>query len=224
MKECKMIRFFDLLISITSLIFLLPFVLLITIILRFTGEGEIFYKQKRIGKNKKIFYLLKFATMNKNSPQIGSKTITIKNDPRVLPFGKILRKTKVNELPQLINIILGDMSLIGPRPLSEEVFSLYSVNVQKKISSERPGLSGIGSIVFRNEEELLENKKNTKKIYQDKIIPYKGQLELWYTENKSLYTYFLLLILTGTVLVIPLSIRKIQSFLKIPDPPKNLLN
>ena len=98
--------------------------------------------------------------MVKNSPNIGSGTITLKDDPRVLPFGKFLRKTKINELPQLINVLKGDMSFIGPRPLTNETFNYYQSSVQEKISKRkvRPGLSGIGSIFFRNEEKFIDRK------------------------------------------------------------------
>ena len=104
-----MIRFFDVLISAITLLLLLPLFLLIVILLRFTGEGEIFFLQERIGKDGKKFELFKFATMLKNSPDIGTGTVTMKNDPRVLPLGRFLRKTKINELPQLLNILFGTM-------------------------------------------------------------------------------------------------------------------
>ena len=147
-----MIRFFDVLLSAIALFILLPLFLPITILLKSTGEGEVFFLQERIGKDGKKFMLFKFATMLKNSPNIGTATVTMKNDPRVLPVGRFLRKTKINELPQLLNIFFGDMSVIGPRPLTSEAFESYSDNTKYLIKKVRPGLSGIGSIVFRAEE------------------------------------------------------------------------
>ena len=99
---------------------------------------------------------LEFATMLKDSPNIGTGTITVQNDPRVLPIGKFLRKTKINELPQLINVFTGEMSLIGPRPLTSENFSMYPKEAQNTIKKMRPGLSRVGSIIFRNEETLIK--------------------------------------------------------------------
>ena len=109
-------RIFDIIFATIALFLLSPLLIPIIIILRFTGEGEIFFIQKRIGMNKNNIKLFKFATMLKDSPNLGSGTVTLHNDPRILPFGSWLRKTKINELPQLINILIGDMSIIGPRP------------------------------------------------------------------------------------------------------------
>ena len=152
-----MIRFFDIVFCSLAIIIIAPILLPIMILLKFTGEGEIFYFQTRVGVNK-TFELIKFATMLKNSPNMGTGSITIKDDPRILPFGRFFRKTKINELPQIITVLLGDMSLVGPRPLTKENFNFYSYDVKKILKSTKPGLSGIGSIVFRNEEEILQGK------------------------------------------------------------------
>ena len=112
-------RLFDLILSFIALFFLFPFFLIISIILLFTGEGEVFYLQERIGFKNKKFKIIKFATMIKDSPNIGTGSITLRDDPRVLPIGKILRKTKINELPQIFNVIIGNMSIVGPRPQME---------------------------------------------------------------------------------------------------------
>jgi lipopolysaccharide/colanic/teichoic acid biosynthesis glycosyltransferase len=117
-----MLRVLDFGFSAIALLVLMPLLLPVCILLRFTGEGEVFYAQTRIGLNGKTFKLLKFATMLKNSPQIGAGAITVTNDPRVLPIGRFLRKTKINELPQILNILLGDMSIVGPRPLMPQQF------------------------------------------------------------------------------------------------------
>jgi lipopolysaccharide/colanic/teichoic acid biosynthesis glycosyltransferase len=186
--------------------------------LRFTGEGEVFYLQERIGKGRKPFAVKKFATMLKNSANIGTGTITIKNDPRVLPIGKILRKTKINELPQLLNILNGDMSVIGPRPLTRQTFDAYSKEVQECIVQVRPGLSGAGSIVFRDEEKLLQNVEESTLFYNEVIAPYKGQLEQWYTENNSLRTYFVLIFLTVYAVLSPSSQVFWKVFKSAPKP------
>ena len=121
----------DILISSIALIVLMPIFIPIILILKFTGEGEIFYFQERVGLNNKTIKIYKFATMLKNSEQIGSGIYTAKNDPRILPFGNFLRKTKINELPQIINILVGEISLVGPRPLIRRTFELYELSHQK---------------------------------------------------------------------------------------------
>ena len=131
-------RFFDLFFSGLALLVLSPLLVPIVLILKFSGEGEIFFLQERIGKGGEVFKLFKFATMLKDSPNIGTGTVTMKGDPRILPVGKFLRKTKINELPQLLNIFFGDMSVIGPRPLTAQTFSSYSVETQEIVKKVRP--------------------------------------------------------------------------------------
>jgi lipopolysaccharide/colanic/teichoic acid biosynthesis glycosyltransferase len=195
-----LIRFFDIIFSLLALICLLPLFLPIFFVLLSSGEGYIFYRQSRVGKEGKLFSLLKFATMLKNSPSIGAGEITLKNDPRVLPFGKFLRKTKINELPQLINILLGHISIVGPRPMVPNTFQKYSAEAQVELSKVKPGLTGIGSIIFRDEEKFLEGKSNPQQFYDDFIIPYKNELEIWFTKNSSLKTYFMIIFLTAWVI------------------------
>jgi lipopolysaccharide/colanic/teichoic acid biosynthesis glycosyltransferase len=194
-------RFFDIIFSGIALIILTPLLLVIIIILRLTGEREIFFLQDRVGKNGKTFNLCKFATMLKNSPNLSTGTLTVKNDPRILPLGHFLRKTKINELPQLVNILVGNMSIVGPRPLTFQTFDLYSQDTKKIINRVRPGLSGIGSIVFRNEEVILKNRINALKFYREEIAPYKGSLEEWYVKHKNLKIYFLVIMITIWVVV-----------------------
>ena len=170
----------------------------------FTGEGYIFYKQERVGQNGKPFNLLKFSTMFKDSPNMEGGNITAKSDTRIFHFGKFLRKYKINELPQIINVWLGDMSIIGRRPTVPEHFDFYEEEVKNIISKHKPGLSGISSIVFRNEEKYFINKdtEENKKFYKEKIAPYKGELELWYCKNQSIIVDILLIIATiSTVFV-----------------------
>jgi lipopolysaccharide/colanic/teichoic acid biosynthesis glycosyltransferase len=218
-------RVFDIIFSLFALLLFSIFLIPIVIILKFTGEGEIFFSQERVGKGGKLFPLLKFATMLKDSPNIGSGTVTLKDDPRVLPLGKFLRKTKINELPQLLNILKGDMSFIGPRPQAKRNFEAYSKEAQKEIKKVKPGISGIGSIFFRDEEEILSDENiDREKFYDDIIMPYKGELEIWYVKHQSLGLYFKLILLTLLIVLIPsYSIDFKKWFDKdIPNPPSEL--
>lgn len=216
-----MIRLLDILFSLIAITLLFPLLLLVILILKFSGEGEIFYLQPRVGKHGKIFNIFKFATMLKNSSSMSLGTITIQNDPRVLPLGKFLRKTKINELPQLINILFGDMSIIGPRPQAQNSFNKFPKDIQNLIIKISPGLSGIGSIIFRNEESLLNNASDSHFFYEKIIAPYKGNLEKWYIENKTIYTYLLLIILTVWVIFFPRSKLPWKLF-NLPKPDKKL--
>ncbi len=217
-----MIRSFDVIFSLLSLIFFIPLFIIISLILKFTGEGDIFFFQKRVGKQNKYFYLIKFATMLRDSPNIGTETITLKNDDRILPVGKFLRKTKINELPQLLNILKGEMSIIGPRPLTKKAFSLYNYQTQSVIYKMRPGLSGIGSIIFRNEEDFFTNENISKGFYEDIVAPYKGELEQWYFINRSLRLYFKLILATAFLIFFPSSNLVFKVFKDIPKPPSEL--
>ena len=203
---CIAKRFCDLLLSIIALFILSPIFLPIIILLRFTGEGHIFYYQKRIGYKGKYFNIIKFATMLQNSPNIGTGLITLRNDPRLLPIGKFLRKTKINELPQILNVIKGDMSIVGPRPLVNKTFNDYPENIRYKIYDSKPGITGIGSLIFRDEEYLLSNCKIPPQEYYEKVIaPYKGALEIWYNQHKSFFVDISIIFLTAWLIVFPKS-------------------
>tara|TARA_B100000242_G_scaffold275097_1_gene229914 strand:+ start:114 stop:779 length:666 start_codon:yes stop_codon:yes gene_type:complete len=193
------------LLSLLALVALLPLFIVVACILRFTGEGEIFFRQRRVGVNGTYFNILKFVTMLKNSPNMGAGTITLDKDPRVLPVGQVLRRTKINELPQLWNVFIGDMSLIGPRPQTKDCFDAFSVSAKQQLVTVRPGLSGVGSIIFRSEEKMLSSSSTSEnaKIYSGQIMRYKGELEAWYVENESLGLYFLLIFLTVWYVVNP---------------------
>lgn len=194
-------RFLDVAVSFVAIIILLPLLIPVMIGLKLTGEGYIFYKQKRIGLNNKYFYILKFATMLKDSPNLGSGSITLRNDPRVTPMGGFLRKTKINELPQIFNILLGDISLVGPRPLVDKTFNAYTEDVKNVIYKVKPGLTGIGSIVFRDEESLISNSKlDPHEYYEQVIAPYKGALEMWYQRHASFFLDLKLIFLTAWVI------------------------
>ena len=210
-------RFFDILLSFIALICLSPVLIIVCIILLLTGEHYVFYFQKRIGRKNRPFEICKFATMLKNSPNMGLGTLTTRNDPRVLPFGRFLRKTKINELPQLINILKGDMSIVGPRPVVDDTsVPAYPEEVRKIVYDSRPGLTGIGSIVFRDEEAYITKVKNPTAFYNKVIQPFKGELELWYHNNKSLSTDTLLIFLTAWVLIFSKSQLTYKIFKKLP--------
>ena len=183
------IRALDLVASLMALILLLPFLVAVMVILKLTGEGEVIYRQRRIGLGGKEFFVLKFATMLKESPKLAGGAITVSDDPRVLPVGKFLRKTKINELPQLFNIIIGDMSIVGPRPLMKKQYGFYSDDARSKISSIRPGLTGIGSVFFRDEERYFVDSSDSDEIYKSLISPIKERLEIWYIDNRNVTLY-----------------------------------
>lgn len=215
-------RVLDILFSALALLVLSPMLLPIILILKLSGEGEIFFLQERIGKNGKVFKLLKFATMLKDSPNIGTGTVTMKDDPRVLPVGKFLRKTKINELPQLINILFGDMSVIGPRPLTSQTFGSYSTDTQNIIKKVRPGLSGIGSIIFRGEEEIMHGASASVEFYDNVIAKYKGALEEWFVSKKGLSVYFLAIFITIWAVFFPSTKIAWKVFKGLPVPPEEL--
>ena len=216
-------RFLDIVLSFLALVVLAPFLLPVVVILRFTGEGEVFYIQERAGRGGNSFGLYKFATMLKNSKNIGAGEITVRGDPRVLPFGQFLRKTKLNELPQLWNIFIGDMSVVGPRPMVLNTYAHYPEEARQKLNTIRPGLTGIGSIVFRDEERYLADRDDPMEFYREHIIPYKSDLELWFVENNTLWLYIKIIFVTAWVVVFPSSKIVDKAFDGIPSLPDSLI-
>jgi lipopolysaccharide/colanic/teichoic acid biosynthesis glycosyltransferase len=192
-----MIRLLDILLSAVGLVLFLPFGLIVALVLRFSGEGEIFFYQERMGRDGNLFKMIKFATMLKNSPSIGAGEVTLKNDPRILPFGHFLRKTKINEVPQILNILKGDMSIVGPRPQTPKNFDYFPAEGKAVILSMRPGLTGIGSIVFRDEENLVAKSGINFDEYHRLVIgPYKAELEKWYRNHRNVITNIILIAVT----------------------------
>jgi len=213
-------RTLDIILAFLVLIVLLPILIPICLILLFSGEHQVIYFQKRIGKDLNPFFIWKFTTMLKNSENMGHGLLTVRKDPRVLPFGKFLRKTKINEIPQLINILIGDMSIVGPRPL---IYNPYFNGVGEQVYNSRPGLTGIGSIVFGDEEYLLSKTTMDKKeFYDNKISPYKGELELWYQKNLSFTTDLKLVLCTAWVILYPKSELPHKIFKDLPEKPNDL--
>ncbi len=208
-------RIIDLFIATIALVFLSPILVPAIIILVFTGEHRVFYFQKRVGYKNKLFNIWKFATMMKNSPNMGTGEITLRNDPRVTKFGKLLRITKVNELPQIINVFKGDMSIVGPRPLMPVSFNLYSAEVQNSIYNCKPGMTGIGSLIFRDEEKIVSDAEDPVAMYET-IYPYKGALELWYHKNASTTTDVLIILLTAWSILAPKNNLTTKTFNDLP--------
>jgi len=216
-------RLFDLVISGLAILVMIPLLLPIILLLRITGEGEVFFSQERIGKGGSLFSLHKFVTMLKDSPNIGSGTLTVQNDPRILPLGNFLRKTKINELPQLFNVFKGDMCIVGPRPQSPRNFSAFSEDVQKNIMLVSPGLTGLGSIFFSDEEAMLTSAINHDEFYDSVIMPYKGQLETWYVNHATILIDLKIVYVTALKIIFPkLSLNLSKFFDGMPNPPKEL--
>ena len=213
-------RSLDILLSGLALLVLSPLLVPVAIALRLTGEGEVFFIQQRVGRGGQPFGLYKFATMLKDSPNIGTGTVTVKGDPRVLPLGRLLRKTKINELPQLLNILKGDMSIIGPRPQTRRCFDAFPARSQAEIIKVRPGLSGIGSIVFRDEEELMHASAEPERFYDEVIMPYQGALEEWYVAHRGLWTSLAAIFATAWVVLFPKSDIVWKLFPGLPSPPR----
>lgn len=179
-------RIFDIFFSFIGLLMLLPIFVIIGFVIFIDSRGGIFYKQLRVGKNNVDFYLLKFRSMKINADKSGLLTVGGK-DSRITHVGYFLRKYKMDELPQLINVLFGDMSLVGPRPEVRKYVDMYS-EVQKKVLSVKPGLTDYASIEYRNENELLGQVDDPEKVYINEIMPAKLQMNLKYIENKSLAT------------------------------------
>ena len=189
-----MIRFFDVVFSIIGILLLLPVFVIISIIILVTSKGGIFYLQKRIGKNSTPFLLYKFRSMYTSSDKAGLLTVG-KKDPRITPIGFFIRKYKLDELPQLINVIKGEMSLVGPRPEVEKYTNLYT-SEQRKVLEIVPGITDYASILFSDENELLSSVKNPEEYYINEIMPKKIQLNLIYINNYNLKNYFTIIFKT----------------------------
>jgi len=218
-------RLFDIVLSAVAIVVLSPLLVPVIIILLLTGEHYVFYGQKRVGFKNRQFQIWKFATMLKASPSLGTGSLTVKNDPRVFPFGRFLRKTKLNELPQIFNILLGDMSIVGPRPQMEVDFLKFPDHVQAVIYDAVPGMTGIGSIIFRDEEKWISAHEGDKhEFYRNYIAPYKGELELWYQTNLTFRTDLMLVFLTGWVIFSPDSGLVHKLFSDLPKRPEWLAN
>jgi lipopolysaccharide/colanic/teichoic acid biosynthesis glycosyltransferase len=187
-------RFFDLLIAITGLLLFLPFFLIICIIIIMEFKGGIFYTQIRVGKDEKDFKLFKFRTMTVGSDKKGLLTIG-NDDARTTRIGRILRRCKLDEMPQLFNVICGNMSLVGPRPEVRKYVNLYTCE-QRKILTVKPGITDYASILYIDENEKLSHASDPEQFYIQDIMPHKINLNMKYIQNPSLQNYFKILGLT----------------------------
>lgn len=216
-------RIADLSLATLAFFILTPILIPIIIGLLLTGEGYVWYFQERIGFRNNKFVIWKFATMLKDSPNMKGGYLTTLKDPRLTLMGGFLRKSKINELPQLINILKGEMSFVGARPVMEISFKAYPSEIQEIIYNVKPGLTGLGSLIFRNEEALITTVKERGldpiKFYQNEIYPFKGDLEKYYQDNYGFLTD--LKIFIGTILVVLTSNDEIP-YLLFPNAPKKL--
>lgn len=187
-------RFFDILFSFIGLIVIFPILLIISLIIIFTSEGGIFYRQVRVGKNNKDFRIYKFRTMYVNSDKFGLLTVGGR-DARITKIGYHLRKYKLDELPQLINVLLGEMSFVGPRPEVRKYVDMYNAK-QLKVLSVRPGITDLASIAFRNENEILSKQSNSEQYYIEEIMPEKIRINLKYISEKKAFSDFGVLLKT----------------------------
>ncbi len=179
-------RLFDILASFFGLLALLPILLIVAILIVIDSKGGVFYRQVRVGKGNKDFRIFKFRTMHTNADKLGLLTVGGR-DPRVTKVGYYLRKYKLDEFPQLINVLIGDMSFVGPRPEVRKYVDLYTEE-QQKVLEVRPGITDLASIEFRNENEILEKQENSEQYYIDSIMPHKLNINLKYLEKRNLFT------------------------------------
>lgn len=186
-------RLFDLVLSICGILFLLPFFIIVSVLIKLDSPGGIIFKQTRVTKGGKEFKIFKFRTMRPDTEKQGQ--ITIGADNRITSVGNFLRKTKLDELPQLFNIVMGDMSFVGPRPEVPKYVAMYNKN-QKEILNVRAGITDYASIYFSNESEILGKQKEPEKFYIEKIMPYKIELNKKYIKEAGLITDIKIIFLT----------------------------
>jgi lipopolysaccharide/colanic/teichoic acid biosynthesis glycosyltransferase len=194
-------RLFDLLISTVALIVLFPFFLGVACVIKWDSSGPVFFRQIRVGKNEQHFRIFKLRTMRTESFSLTSQ-ITVSGDPRITRVGHILRKTKLDELAQLIDVWRGTMSLVGPRPEVPRYVALYPLKVKEKILSVRPGITDWASLKYRNENDLFMHSENPDKEYIEVIMPAKLELAVRYVEQQSLITDVRILFSTLKILLL----------------------
>lgn len=214
-------RFFDFLFSLIGILIASPIMAVAIIVLKFTGEGKVFFVQERIGYKNKPFNIYKFTTMLSAPPEQKNNTNVGKRDPRITPIGAFFRMSKIDEFPQMFNVLKGDMSFVGPRPqMLEPDFSSFPSEVQANIYNVRPGITSIGSVVFRDEAQIISQLKDLGKdgadFKRNVIFPYKGYLEMWYNKNQSLWVDFKILLLTAWTLIFPTSQMAYKLFDDLP--------
>lgn len=192
-------RFFDIVVSLLGIIITSPILLVVSLLIKLTSKGPVFFRQERIGRGEKPFRILKFRTMVVNADSQGLK-ITVGGDKRITGVGKVLRKTKLDELPQLFNVFAGQMSLVGPRPEVAEYVALYTPQ-QRKVLTVRPGITDYASVCFRNENEILAEAEDPQKEYIERIMPLKLRYNAKYIEEMSVLTDLKILFMTVYVVL-----------------------
>lgn len=192
---CK--RAFDILCSFLGLTVLSPVLLVVSVLVAVTSPGGVFFRQERIGKDGRPFRIFKFRSMRKDNAGL---KITTGNDSRITPVGRFLRKSKIDELPQLINVLVGDMSFVGPRPEVADYVNLYTP-YQRQVLLVRPGITGLASIRFRNENDLLTASDDPNRTYVEQIMPRKIDLDLEYIPHASVFYDIKLIFQTFAVVI-----------------------
>jgi len=192
-------RLFDILVSFCGLLFIFPLLIIISIIIKLTSKGPVFFRQKRVGLNMDIFKIFKFRTMKVNSDKLGLLTVG-DSDARITKIGYFLRKSKLDELPQLINVLIGDMSFVGPRPEVKKYVDLYT-NAQKVIFKVRPGITDAASIAYRDENVILATKIDPEKYYVETIMPHKLKINLDYLQKRSFFSDIGIILKTFKVII-----------------------
>lgn len=190
-----MIRLFDILFSLLALIVLSPVFLMIILFIKLGSKGPAFYKQVRIGLHGKEFTLLKFRSMHINADKLGLLTVGGR-DPRITTAGYFIRKYKLDELPQLWNVLIGDMSIVGPRPEVKKYVDLYTPQ-QREVLNVRPGITDMASIMFKNENEILDKQADPENYYIHYIMPEKIRLNYIYIQRPNIINYFRIILLTA---------------------------
>lgn len=178
-------RFFDIVMSAIGLILLSPFLALVAIVVKMTSSGPVFFRQERMGRGGRPFCILKFRTMVQDAPKLGGQ-ITVGDDPRITRIGRLLRKTKLDELPQLLNVLKGDMSLVGPRPEVRKYVEMFRQDYEE-ILRARPGITDLASIRYRDESTVLATAADPEEEYVRRVLPEKIQLAHEYVERQSLW-------------------------------------
>ncbi|MFC2450632.1 MAG: sugar transferase [Flavobacteriaceae bacterium] len=189
-----LIRLLDIMLSLLGLLFLLPIFLILAVWIKFDSQGSIFFRQIRVGKDGRDFRIYKFRTMIVNAEKMGIITIG-ERDPRITNSGYFLRKYKLDELPQLINVLKGEMSFVGPRPEVRKYVEMYNQE-QLKILTVKPGITDYASIEYINEDEILGKSLDPERTYIEEIMPQKIKYNMKYINNKTVIEYFKIIFLT----------------------------
>ncbi|MDC4250803.1 sugar transferase [Clostridium perfringens] len=188
-------RTFDLFFSLIGIIITIPILILVSIMIKLTSKGPIIFKQERVGKNKKIFYIYKFRTMTDCDDKASDRQVTVINDQRITRIGRILRKYKIDELPQLYNVLKGDMSFVGPRPEVKKYVKFYEEEYDE-ILKIKPGITDLASIEYIDENTIISKYSDPEKVYIEEVLPKKLMLNKRYIEEMSIKNDILLILKT----------------------------